>query len=155
MCVNRHWLLHHKHPHKYTRVDWLIYYTHVQALSKAVPVYAMKGFGGGGGGITPLVLNLELDGPSAQLHVPVTLPWKKPPWYPPTRWMGGTHSQFGHFEKAVKLVPLLGLEPQFLRGPAHSPVTLLTTLPWVHCTKMDVLLHEIYLHVNTSCFTFH
>jgi len=29
-----------------TCVDWLLYYTHVHALSKAVPVHAMKGYGG-------------------------------------------------------------------------------------------------------------
>jgi hypothetical protein len=120
----------------HTCVDWP---THVQALSKAVPLYAMKGYGGRGY-IAPFVLNVELDGPSGQLHVPAILPWKKPPWYPPTRWMGGTHSQSGHYEKAVNLVSFLGLQPQFLRCPAHNPVTLLTTQPWVHCGSMDVLL---------------
>jgi len=45
----------------------------------------------------------------------------------------------GHFEKAVNLVPLLGLEPQFLRCAAHSPIILLTTVPWAHYTIMGVL----------------
>jgi hypothetical protein len=75
-------------------------------------------------------------------------PWEKSPHY----WLNRLHvpqSQSVYSEEEKNLVPLLGI--QFLNCPAHSWITILSTLSPLPM-KLNIFFAAFYLLISTCCF---
>jgi hypothetical protein len=56
---------------------------------------------------------------SGQFHIPTTSLLEKSDWYPFNRMFIRTQSQYGYFGEEKNVLPLLGIEPQFLSCPVQ------------------------------------
>ena len=65
-------------------------------------------------------------------------------------------SQTGHFEEENSLLPLPGIEPQFLSCPVHSVLTIPTMLIYLHGNQRSIskCLNSWvwYCHMNSKSF---
>jgi hypothetical protein len=86
---------------------------------------------GGGGDMASLVLGLSMK-VNGQLLRPGCFISEKSPWYPLDRRLGGPQSRSGRCGEEKNLLPLPGIEPQFLNRPVYSPVAIDVSIDMYH-----------------------
>jgi hypothetical protein len=98
------------------------------------------------GGDAPLVPNLDIIRRWVVSFTPRPhFSQGKRRWCPLKRWLDKSHSRSGRFEAETDILPLPGMQPQFLDCPARIPVTALSTIPW----RLLFLICQMATNYNT------
>jgi hypothetical protein len=87
-------------------------------------------------------------GVSCQLNaLPAVAPEQEPPVPTEQKAAWALELNPEALEKGLTLLPLLGIEPHFIRHPAHSPVTILIILSWLNIKLYTIIILPLFVWI--------